>query len=176
MLTSKIANFPYKVLIAIVVVLSVAFLMPACSSKQSSESGSTARSGGNDSALHPLKAEMGTGCSPREGDDTKNWHWCGAQGEILITNPGASQRKIALEGGFVTDYSDTGTLTIEGGGVNSKLEVNNKGAVWKSEIAVKPGETQIHLRCDCKQVIAPNDPRAMFFKIENFQYREVDNR
>ena len=166
MLTSKIANFPYKVLVTIVLILGAVLLMPACSTKPP---------GGNDSALHPLKAEMDTGCYQREGSDTQNWHWCGAEGEILITNPGTSERKIALEGMFGTQL-DPGTLTIEGGGVNSKLEVEHKGVVWKSEIAVKPGETQIHLRCDCKQVIAPKDPRAMFFKIENFQYREVDNR
>ena len=175
MITSKIANSSYRVLIAIVVVLSVAFLMPACSSKQSPESGSTAQPGGNDSVLHPLKAEIGSGCWPREGTDQLNHNWCGAQGEILITNPAASERKIALESAFATQ-SDPGILTIEGPGVNARLEIGNFFKAWKTEIAVKPGVTQIHLRCDCKQVIAPKDPRAMFFNIINFQYREVDNR
>jgi hypothetical protein len=172
--TSKIVGFSDKALVAIVLILGVVLLIPACS-KQPAQGGLTTQSGGNDSVLHPLKAEIGTGCWPREGDDTINHHWCGAQAEIVITNPSASERKIALDCGFGTQ-SDPGTLVIEGPGVDTRLEIGKTGKPWKSEIAVKPGVTQIHLRCDCKQVIAPKDPRAMFFNIQNFQAREVDNR
>jgi hypothetical protein len=161
--------------VVIVLTLGVFELMPGCSKTKPSESGSQVERANKDSTLHPLKAETGTGCFPREESGSMNWHWCGSQGEIVITNHGDSERKIALEGVFVAGYNDPSDLLIEGDGYNAKLDVSNKGTPWKAEIAVKPGATALRLRCDCKRVIAPNDPRAMFFQIANFQYREVDN-
>jgi hypothetical protein len=122
-----------------------------------------------------LKAEIGAGCSEREENRDENWHWCGPQGVILLTNPGESERKIAMEAAFTTGYGDPSNLSIEGPGFDNTLEINNRGTVWKSEITIKPGVTELHIRCDCKRVVAPSDPRAMFFQIVNFQYREIGN-
>jgi len=176
MLMSKAVGVPHKMLAVIVLTVSLVLLMPACSSTKPSEAGSPAKQRSEDSGLHPLKAETGVGCWPREESGSRNWHWCGTQGEILITNPGDSERKIALEATFMSGYSDPSNLWIEGPGYNSKMEVDNRGTAWKSEIAIKPGVTELHLRCDCKRVIAPSDPRAMFFEIDNFQYREVGSQ
>ena len=174
MITSKTARSPYNALAATTLIL-LTLLTSACSSKSSSEGGPATQSSVNDNALHPLLAEIGNGCWPREGTDTANHHWCGPEGEISITNPGASERSIVIEGSFGTQ-SAPGILTVEGPGISSKLDIDKNGVPWKFEIPVKPGVTQVHLRCDCKRVIAPQDPRAMYFNIINFQFHEVGSR
>src|SRR5271167_1223709 len=45
-----------------------------------------------DKLLHPLIVDVGSGCWGREGSDAYNWHWCGAEGEIILANPSQSER------------------------------------------------------------------------------------
>ena len=125
-----------------------------------------------ENALHPLLAEFGEGCWGKEGSDTDNWHWCGRHATIDIVNTSKSGRKILLEATFATGYRNDSILMIEGAGIRQKLTVNSTGSHWQAEVTVPPGEQAIKLSSDADQVVAPGDPRDMFFRINNFRYIE----
>jgi hypothetical protein len=126
--------------------------------------------------LEPLSAEIGSGCWPKEELDSRTWHWCGTRGEVVMNNPSKLERKIEIEGTLVTNSPSPSSLSIEGPETHTQVQVNDKGTAWKAEIPLTPGISIFHLWCACKRVISPNDPRELFFRIEDFRYWEVANK
>jgi phosphoglycerol transferase len=132
------------------------------------------RQGSIESALSPLLAEPSQGCWPKEGTDAENWYWCGRQAKIEILNSSKLERDLTLEATFATGQPTDSTLTIKGLGVSQTLKVNSSGTHWIATLKVPPGEQGITLSSDAKQVLAREDPRNMFFRINNFHSREAD--
>jgi len=123
---------------------------------------------------HPISAEIGDGCWPKEEAGGRNWQWCGTTGAIVVTNPSHLERRIALEGTLFTGYKTPSSLWITGPSYSRELTVNSDGTRWKSEVTVLPGESVFRLVCDCKRVLAPVDPREMYFQIDGFRYHDSD--
>jgi phosphoglycerol transferase len=127
-----------------------------------------------DNLLHPITAEAENGCWPEEQNSAKSWHWCGRSGEIVLTNPSNTERQIAIEANLVSAYKTPSSVWINGPSYNRKLEINNAGTAWKAEVSLMPGISVFNLVCgDCKRVVAQDDPRAMFFHIDNFHYHDI---
>ena len=124
-------------------------------------------------ALYPLIVDVADGCGEKEGSDTDNWHWCGRHGKIDIVNTSKSERKILLEATFTTAFAADSNLLIDGAGIQDKMKVNSSGAHWQAVVVVPQGESTINLSSDANQVVAPGDPRDLFFRINNFRYHEV---
>lgn len=128
-----------------------------------------------DNLLHPITAEVENGCWPKEQHGTTNWHWCGPSGEIVMTNPSNKERRIVIEANIASAYATPSRLWISGLSYRRKLEVNRDGAAWQAEVSLVPGISAFNLMCaDCKRVVAPDDPRAMFFRIDNFRYHDIE--
>ena len=125
-------------------------------------------------SLNLVLVEPAQGCWGKESSDSENWHWCGRRGEIAIMNATQSPRKVLLDATFATTHPEDSTLAIDGAGLQQKLKVNGTGTPWQAEITVQPGEQTIRLTSDARQVVAPNDSRNMFFRINNFTYREIN--
>jgi phosphoglycerol transferase len=125
-----------------------------------------------ENALHPILADPGQGCWDKEGSDADNWRWCGRHARIDVVNAYTSERRIVLDATFATGYPADSTLTIEGSGIQQKLTINSTGTHWQAVLTVPPGEQAIKLSSDANQVLAPGDPRDMFFRINNFRIHE----
>jgi hypothetical protein len=117
--------------------------------------------------------EPGGGCWGKEGTESENWHWCPRQGTIDILNTSRSQRKVVIEASFSTPASKSSNLVIDGPGIHQELKVNNGGTHWLAEVTVTPGDSTINLSSDASKLIAPNDPRDLYFQINNFRFHEV---
>jgi phosphoglycerol transferase len=127
-----------------------------------------------DKLLHPLVVGLGNGCWAREGNDAVNWHWCGADGEVVVTNPSRSDRGIEIQATFVTGHKDASNLRIEGGNYKQELRVDNTGRRWTAEVKVPPGTTRLRFWCNCNRVIAPSDSRELFLQVRDLKHRAMD--
>lgn len=128
-----------------------------------------------DNLLHPITAEVENGCWPQEQDSKRYWHWCGPSGEIVMTNPLDRERRIMIEANIASAYTAPSSVWISGPSYRRKLEINREGTAWQAEVSLMPGLSVFNLMCaDCKRVVAPDDPRAMFFHIDNFRYHDVE--
>ncbi len=128
-----------------------------------------------DDLLRPITVEAKNGCWPQEQNGKADWHWCGRSGEIAITNPSNAERRIVIEADIVSAYQTPSSVWINGPSYKRKLEVNSAGTAWKAEVSIMPGTSVLSFKCgDCKQVVAPEDPRAMFFHIDNFRYHDIE--
>ena len=125
-------------------------------------------------SLNRIVAEPGQGCWGREGSDSDNWHWCSRRGGIEIMNASGTDRKLLLEMTFATVHPEDSTLIISGVGVEQKLQVNSAGTHWQATLTVPPGEQIIKLASDAVKVVAPSDSREMFFRVNNFKFRELN--
>jgi phosphoglycerol transferase len=123
--------------------------------------------------VYPLVLEPGGGCWGKEGTESENWHWCPRQGTIDILNTSRSQRKVVIEASFSTPASKSSNLVVDGPGIHQELKVNNGGTHWLAEVTVTPGDSTINLSSDASKLIAPNDPRDLYFQINNFRFHEV---
>ena len=128
-----------------------------------------------DRLLHPPVATPGAGCWGKEQLGPENWHWCGKKGSIEIFNASKSQRKVLLETTFATTSLSYSNLIIDGGGVHQKLRINSNGTHWQTTVAVPPGALTLQLSSNAERTYAPADPREMFFRINNFRYREAQH-
>ncbi len=128
-----------------------------------------------DHLLHPISADLVNGCWPQEQNGARSWHWCGPKGEIVMTNPSNTERRVVIEANIVTADKTPSSVWIDGPSYKRKLEISRDGTPWQAEVSLMPGISVFNLMCgDCKKVAAPDDLRAMFFRIENFRYHDID--
>jgi phosphoglycerol transferase len=122
--------------------------------------------------VYPLVVETGAGCWGKEVAGSDNWHWCGRIGDIKILNSSPFEHTVTLKATFATTYPEYSRLVIEGPGLQQTLKVNNIGTAWRADVSLPPGMSRITLTSDANKVIAPGDPREMYFRINNFQVLE----
>jgi hypothetical protein len=119
---------------------------------------------------HPVLIDPGAGCWPTEQSGSLNWHWCGPHAEIEVLNTSPSPQTVVIGANFSTASPDLANLTIDGPGMQEKLEINQDGTSWQAEVTIPSGSSTIKLSTDGKKVVAPSDPRDLYFRINNFQY------
>lgn len=126
-----------------------------------------------DIAIHPLLMSWEGGFSVLEGDPSANWRWCSSSGILEIDNLSNSPKIINIQMSIATGYPDASKLVINGKDFVDELYVNNISSPYNKTISVPPGEYMIKFTSDAKRVYAPNDPRYMVFRVENFKYAET---
>jgi hypothetical protein len=119
---------------------------------------------------HPLLIDPGAGCWPIEQSGSLNWHWCGPHAEIELLNTSPSPQTVVIGASFSTASPEFANLTIDGLGMQDRLRINQDGTSWQAEVTVPSGSSTINVSTDGKKVIAPSDPRDLYFRINNFQY------
>jgi len=125
-------------------------------------------------ALHPLILEWTGGCSDLEGSAKLNWHWCSSQGELVIDNPLAEERKFKLEMDLATGYEELANLSLDGTLISETLKINMKPTAYVKTVTVPPGRHVIRFACDAKRVHAPWDSRSLVFRVINFSLEEME--
>ncbi len=126
-----------------------------------------------DAILHPPSVDTGSGCFPKEQNAAGEWNWCGTDGVIVITNPSQIARKVGVQATFATGFANGSLLHLEEPGQDRTLQIDNGGKPWNAEMTVGPGTTQIHLRCGCRRVVAPNDSRALYLQVLNLKVKDA---
>jgi len=124
-------------------------------------------------SLENLSVVWEEGFSYLEGSNKENWRWCSSEGILTIKNTSEQDQKYQLSTEFATGNPERSRLVLESPFLAESLEINNKGSGFSKEITVSPGIHQIRFFCDAQKVEAPDAPRTLVFRINNFELREM---
>lgn len=123
--------------------------------------------------LHPLMLDWKGGFFDLESSLEKNWRWCSNEGELHIQNTLERPRRVTLEMSFVSGYEEFADLVISGL-ISDQLKTNATPVFYTKTITVPPGESIIKFTSNGRRVDAPQDPRVLIFRIENFKMTVVE--
>jgi len=92
------------------------------------------------------------------------WRWCGRHGILEITNTSTAPRLAYFGMSAQTPFNKPGLLTLTG--LLSKIvPIAAKPANLTTVVNVPPGKQEIHFDIAGKRLIAPNDPRELYFRV-----------
>lgn len=126
--------------------------------------------------LHPVLFNWTRGFFSLEGNAENNWRWCSKNGQLIINNMSLEEKQIKIQMGFVSGHPEVSTMTIRSDSFNDIFSVNNIETKYKKELAIPPGKTVIEFKCDAKRVYAPDDPRYLVFRVNNFNIKSLEEK
>lgn len=125
-------------------------------------------------AQRPILSQFRGGCSDLEGNAKENWHWCAAQGELVLYNSSSRAWQVRLEMSFSTGYEEPADLRIDSPWFSNRLAINRVSRPFETTLTVHPGQHRIRFTSNAKPVHAPNDSRALVFRVWNFRLQEIE--
>jgi len=119
--------------------------------------------------LNGIKLEWGDGFSGLEQLNNNNWRWCSNSGILKIINFNESIQKISISMSINSGYQEKSNLQIN---INNSekinLKINYPAIKFSKTFFIKPGLNQIEFNTNAPKIDAPNDPRDLRFRINNF--------
>jgi len=120
--------------------------------------------------LNPLLVSWHKDCTGPEISSDSTFYWCGNTGEIQIQNSMSQSREVSLNMSLYVEGE--GNFKIESDILSDNLRV--KGLVpVKKQFSVPPGKHSIRFTCDAPRVHAPQDPRTLVVRIDNFKLTDA---
>jgi hypothetical protein len=119
---------------------------------------------------HPLIIST-PGLYDLEKDNQGNWRWSNKTSEINIYNPDQQEQVFNMQMQIATGYPSLSTLYIYINDKNqgSRIKVSSTPVYYSVQLNIKPmSEVTVKFSSNTEQVVSPNDPRTMFFRIINF--------
>ena len=123
--------------------------------------------------LNSLLVDWRNGFSGEESSPAMTWRWCSSRGELDLHNTSKRNRKVVLEMSLSTAYEQESNLTIRGPIYSDQLKINIQPRAYTMTLTVPPGHNVLEFVSDAERVIAPNDPRDLRFRIDNFRLRDL---
>ena len=125
-------------------------------------------------ALNPLLISWRAGFSDEESSPEMTWRWCSSRGELDLYNTSQRDRKVSLQMSLSTAYEQYSNLTIRGAIYSDQLKLNIQSRPYTITVTVPPGHNVLEFISDAERVKAPNDPRDLRFRVDNFRLLEPD--
>jgi len=113
------------------------------------------------------------GCYGREQDAYGNWHWCGSRGAMLIDNPDKTSIDIEVEALLRSGTLGGADVRIRSTLFSENLRVSPAGTTLHRVFTVPPGKHRVELESEGPAVVAPNDPRELVFRVDDFRFHEA---
>lgn len=123
--------------------------------------------------LNSLLLDWRNGFSGEESSPQMTWRWCSSRGELDLYNTSKRNRKVVLEMSLSTAYEQESNLTIRGPIYSDQLKINIQPRSYTMTLTVPPGHNVLEFVSDAERVRAPNDPRDLRFRIDNFRMRDL---
>ena len=102
------------------------------------------------------------------------WRWCSSRGELDLYNTSQRDRKVRMEMSLSTAYEQPSNLTIRGRIYSAQMSINVEPRPFTITLTVPPGHNVLEFVSDAERVKAPNDPRDLRFRVDNFRLVEVE--
>jgi len=117
---------------------------------------------------HPVEITFGVGFYDEQHVDKRIWRWCSQQCVIQLRNSRPQSRSVKLDMILQSGDPQQKTIRVSVDGRPKTATASSLGASFVSNIRLPPGQSvSVSLDCDCKPVVAPDDPRSMFFAVVN---------
>jgi len=124
---------------------------------------------GNPLLFH-LSFDWGKGFYYKETNGTDYWRWSEQESEYYLNN--SSQKTIVaiLSLKFVTPGEQSTNIKITGDLINEEVVNKTQNAQnYNKKITVPPGRHRIKFSTTAKQLVTPNDSRAIYFGVYNYR-------
>jgi phosphoglycerol transferase len=118
--------------------------------------------------LHPVQANVGSGCSYAESSGLLRFHWCGRDATIELRNPMPERRNLHLSFTLATGFPTSTNMTMSSMAGSQTISVNSSGTTFSGNVDVPSGISKIHLHSDSPPIVALDDPRELVFQIRYF--------
>ena len=115
-----------------------------------------------------LIIKYGDGFYDTESSGGTKWQWNKKESTIFITNTSTQKKVLSLKAKIYSGYEESSKLYIEVNGDKYIYDINNKGIDINIDIKTNSEKMNvIKLYTDAKKIIASNDSRDMYFRLEN---------
>jgi phosphoglycerol transferase len=99
--------------------------------------------------FHPVGLRWGESfCGPEQEPFEGTWRWCGARGELRITNPLPRRRCVILSMECSTWHAAPARLVVDGDLGHRELSIDLRRRPLELRLAVPPGEHVLSFSCD----------------------------
>lgn len=119
-------------------------------------------------ALSPLSILWKGGFYDLETSSQGTWHWCSSTGELELDNFSDKSKIVKLQMSLASGYPDKSHLTINGSNFSDTVTISSELTPYEKTISIPPGKYLIKFSSDAKRIDAPQDPRYLVFRVEDF--------
>lgn len=123
--------------------------------------------------LNPVLVDFNKGFFNLEENPQTSWRWGENRAEINLNNLTDRNVKVKVEFLVSTGYSNFSDLKISGIYENH-LSINQNPMFVSAEITLNSGMNFISFETNAQKVLAPSDPRNMYFKVERFNIKDME--
>ncbi len=102
-----------------------------------------------------------------EYSGSEQWRWCNQSGAIAILNDTGQPQPVELAGDLRSGFASPSTVEFQLGSAVFKAQASSGAITFHWPLTLAPGLNRIAFRTDAPRVPAPNDPRLMYFRMEN---------
>lgn len=117
--------------------------------------------------VEPLSYQFTDGFYELEGTPEVNWSWCDETGILIVRNYTGEDQTVQLVANAYTGYEEISSLIIMSEDDESRYQISSAGTAVEYTFTAHPGENQISFSTDAQRVDAPDDPRSMYFRLQN---------
>ena len=121
---------------------------------------------------HPIEVIYERGFYDEEKNEERTWRWARERGRMTLLNPLDEPRVVTVRLELQTGSEDRRTVRIGLSGETEAIEVALRAPYTKQIEIPRRGRVEVDLSCDCDRVVAPGDPREMYFGVAQVEIIE----
>ena len=125
----------------------------------------------DEAAASVVTASWPAGFYDLEANGGQEWRWCGRRGTLLLLNLSGLKKEIEIDMLLRAGQDGGSNLRIESLILSEDIRITPAGTKFSRALTVEPGENPIVFECDGAPLGAPNDPRELVFRIDDFRIR-----
>jgi phosphoglycerol transferase len=128
-----------------------------------------------DAALFPLRVAVtwSKGYSAAESDGQLTWHWSDRTGVMFITNSTPEMRRVRLHMRVQPGHAGEHAFRVSGDLITRTFDADERGAILDEVLVVAPGYHVVSIETDAPPLVAPGDPRWLYFRVTDFSLEPV---
>jgi len=124
-----------------------------------------------DRVLRPIVVGFSSGFHAPEAGPSGPFRWCDATGEIDVDNDSAATQRVSVRATLAAARPPA-RLIVAGDLASANLDLGEP-VEFTRVLEVSPGHHVLRLTSDGRPAEAPNDPRRMVWRLENFAFDEL---
>lgn len=121
-----------------------------------------------DLVLNPILTKFYDGFYDQEKNETMTWRWSDREGKIDLINTSDKSKTVNVSGYYSSGFETTSILDLSSPLFQEKIKINSSPTYYKKTLNLQPGVTTITFKSSADKLVAPNDPRSLYFRLDNF--------
>ena len=108
------------------------------------------------------------GYSVLETDGHIDWRWSDLRGLMLVTNTTHDRQRIRVKMRVQSGSPGRHDFRISGDLLSKTFNADEHGFSVDELLSIDPGRHSLHIETDAPRLVAPGDPRPLYFRVIDF--------